>query len=256
MECSRRAGDLSPSAKTASENTGSALNGGWNEARSTRRSPQWNVAPESRWAPSPLATTGRLRAAVLQLVILLLAGPALAAPMVYIDFGGAGSSTSVGLGGTATANVYATDIPAGAVDPVVGGPGMFGFGFDITFNSVGLEASNLAFGSLFTATGFSSTVDDPGRAGLTSNRFFMTNGPSGDDIFLGSIDFEGLSGGVYGLTLGYFTGAGDNTLFDSTILDTAPGTFFTTGSITVIPEPGTATLLLVGMALMSGVRRR
>ena len=83
----------------------------------------------------------------------------------------------------------------------------------------------------------------------------MSNGPSGDDIFLGSIDFEGLAGGTYGLSLGYFTGAGDNTLFDGTFLDSDPGTFFTNASIEVVPEPGTATLLLVGVSLLAGARR-
>jgi hypothetical protein len=206
---------------------------------------------------STFTTTGRIGAAALQLVILLLAAPALAVPMLYVDFGGAGSSTTIGLGESATADIYATDIPAGSVDALAGGPGLFGFGFDITFNSVGLRTVGFpAFGPLFTSTGFDSTVNDVGRVGLTSNRFFMSDGPSGDDILLGSIDFDGLSGGVYGLTLGHFTGAGDNILFDGTILDTAPGTFFTTGSITVVPEPGTAGLLLMGMALMSGRRRR
>lgn len=193
--------------------------------------------------------------AMMGLLLLLWAMPAWSSPMLYVDFGGSGSSTTIGLGESTTANIYATQIPPGSIDPTVGGPGLFGFGFDITFDSVGLQASNLDFGPLFSSTGFSSTVDNPGLAGLTANRFFLSNGPSGDDIFLGSIDFEGLAGGTYGLSLGYFTGAGDNTLFDGTFLDSDPGTFFTNASIEVVPEPGTATLLLVGVSLLAGARR-
>ena len=191
-----------------------------------------------------------------QMVFWLFSAPAWSAPMLYVDFGGSGSSTTIGLGETTTADVFATQIPAGGIDPIAGGPGLFGFGFDLIFNSTGLDASNLDFGPLFTSTGFSSTLDVSGQAGLTSNRFFLSSGPSGDDIFLGSIDFEGLVGGTYVLTMGYFTGPGDNTLFDGTFLDSDPGTFFTNASIQVVPEPGTAMLLLMGMSLMVGARRR
>ena len=131
---------------------------------------------------------------------------------------------------------------------------MFGFGFGITFDSLGLSATNLTLGPLWQFTGFDDTVDTTGRAGLISNRFFMSSGPSGDDILLATIDFQGLAPGVHDLTLGYFTGAGDNVLFDFTALDGAPS-FFESGSISV-PDPRTSALFLLGLFVLSGYRRR
>jgi hypothetical protein len=132
---------------------------------------------------------------------------------------------------------------------------MFGFGFDLTFNDAGASASNLTLGPLWSGTGFDSSVNDPGRAGLTSNRFFLSSGPSGDDILLGTLDLEGLAPGTYDLTLGYFTGAGDNTLFDGTVLDSDPVSFFGTGTLSV-PEPGVSSLYLGGFLLLVAARRR
>ena len=88
---------------------------------------------------------------------------------------------------------------------------------------------------------------------MTANRFFMTDGPDGDDILLASIDFTGLAPGLSSLTVGYYTGPGDNTLFDNTVLDASPN-FFQSGSIQVVPEPQTALLLGLGLTLFANRR--
>ena len=132
---------------------------------------------------------------------------------------------------------------------------MFGMGFDLTFDAGGLGASNLVLGPLWTATGFDDSVTAAGRVGLTSNRFFLTDGPFGNDILLGTVDLQGLAPGSYDLSLGYFTGPGDNILFDGTVLDSDAGTFFSAGTV-VVPEPGTAGLFLGGFLLLLAARRR
>jgi hypothetical protein len=190
-----------------------------------------------------------VQSAVIGSVLLLSASQAFAVPLMHLDIGGSGASASIASGESITVSVFASDIPAGSDSN-----GMFGFGFDITFESLGLSASNLGLGPLWQFTGFDDTLDTAGRVGLTSNRFFLSSGPSGDDILLATIDFQGLAPGVYDLTLGYFTGVGDNVLFDSTTLDGA-ASFFGSGSISV-PEPRTSALFLLGLLVLSGCRRR
>jgi len=192
-----------------------------------------------------------IRAAALNLILLLVSTQALAVPLMHLDIEGSGANASIGLGESVTVSVLASGIPAGTDSN-----GMFGFGFDLVFDSLALASSNLALGPLWQLTGFDSSLDTAGRVGLTSNRFFLASGPSGDDILVGTVDFQALSAGVHDLTLGYFTGIGDNVLFDGTGLDTS-ATFFGAGSISVsVPEPSTAALFLMGVLMLSSSRRR
>lgn len=189
------------------------------------------------------------RAVVGAVLLLLVSAPAHAVPLMHLSVGGAGPDGNVRTGDSVTLSILASGIPAGS-----DGFGLFGFGFDIGFDATGLAASNLTLGPLWQLTGFDDSLDLPGLVGLTSNRFFQTSGPFGDDILLGTIDFQGLVRGSYDLTLGFFTGVGDNVLFDGTMIDADPG-FFGTGSITV-PEPVSSVLFLIGLLALSSSRRR
>ena len=156
-----------------------------------------------------------------------------ASPAMNLEIDGGGPNGVIVTGETVTVSLYGNDIPVGSG---VGGDGLFGFGFAITFNDSILDSSAALAGPLWVGTGFTTSHNDPGDVGITANRFFMSDGPDGDDILLASIDFTGLAPGLSSLTLGYYTGAGDNTLFDGTVLDNSPN-FFQSGSIEVIPEP-------------------
>ena len=188
---------------------------------------------------------------VLPLVFLclLIAERALALPLMYLDVGGLGPDGEVQQGESVTVSVFASDVPIGTDSK-----GLFSFGFGIAYDNSGLDATSLDLGALWQATGIDASRDDPGFAGLSSNRFFMSSGPHGDDILLGTIDFLGLSPGTYFLTLGHFTGSGDTVLFDGTSLDDS-AEFFSSGSVEVVPEPGTFVLISLGMAIL-GVRSR
>lgn len=180
---------------------------------------------------------------------LILAGRALALPLMYVDVAGFGPDGEVQQGESVTVSLFLSDVPLGTDSK-----GLFSFGFDIAYDETGLDATSLVLGALWQSTGIDSSHDDPGSVGLSSNRFFMSSGPHGDDIFLGSVDFLGLSTGTYNLALSYFTGSGDTVLFDGTSLDDSAG-FFSDGSIEVVPEPGTFLLVSLGMTIL-GVRSR
>ena len=182
--------------------------------------------------------------------LFMIASQASALPMMFMDVGGAGSSGEVEQGESVTVSLFLSDVPIGSDSK-----GLFSFGFDIAYDSAGLDATSHDFGPLWQSTGIDSSRNDPGDVGLSANRFFMSSGPYGDDILLGSIEFVGLSSGTYSLTLGYFTGTGDNVLFDGTSIDDGPE-FFTAGSLEVVPEPGTFVLVSMGMGLLGMHSRR
>jgi hypothetical protein len=177
-----------------------------------------------------------------------LAAPARAIPTLELSIGGGGSFGVVNVGDTITVDVLASGIPTGS-----DGNGLFGFGFSIEYSAIGLAASDPQPGPLWVLTGFEDSKNDPGDVGLTADRFFQESGPFGDDILLGSIVFEGLVDGIFMLDLTFYTGVGDNLLFDGTILD-AGSSFFPQGTIQVVPEPGTLGLVLVGLFLLRATR--
>ena len=194
-----------------------------------------------------------LRRVFLPLFIVLLlsvASQATALPMMFMDVGGTGSAGEVEQGESVTVSLYLSNVPIGTDSK-----GLFSFGFDIAYDTSGLDVDSLDFGALWQSTGIDSSRNDPGNAGLSANRFFMSSGPYGDDILLGSIEFVGLSAGTYALTLGHFTGTGDNVLFDGSTIDDGAG-FFTNGSLEVVPEPGTFVLVSMGMGLLGARARR
>ena len=190
-----------------------------------------------------------VQAVALNFILLLAVPQALAVPIMYLDIGGTGANASIGQGESVTVSILASGIPAGTDSN-----GMFGFGFDLAFDSLGLAPSNLALGPLWQFTGFDASLNTAGHVGLISNRFFLASGPSGDNILVGTVDFQGLAPGVHDLTLGYFTGIGDNILFDGAALDTT-ASFFGAGSISV-PEPSTWALFLMGFLVLSSSRHR
>ena len=189
------------------------------------------------------------RAVIGAVLLLLVSASAHAVPLMHLSVGGAGPDGNVQTGNSVTLSILASGIPAGS-----DGLGLFGFGFDIGFDATGLAASNLTLGPLWQATGIDDSLDLPGLVWKKRLDVSPTSGPFGDDILLGTIDFQGLVPGPYDLTLGFFTGEGDNVLFDGTVLDAAPG-FFGTGSITV-PEPVSSVLFLIGLLALSSSRRR
>jgi len=180
---------------------------------------------------------------------VLPAATASAAPIMNIEVAGGGPDGVIGLGDTVTVSLYGNDIPVGT-----DGNGLFGFGFSILFDDAVLSTAGPTAGPLWVGVGFSEFRNDPGDAGALANRFFAPSGPSGNDILLASLDFTGDAIGLSNLTVGYYTGPGDNILFDSTVLDSSLS-FFQSGSINVVPEPQTGLLLGMGLAFLA-VRRR
>jgi hypothetical protein len=188
--------------------------------------------------------------ALLALVAVVgMAGSAQALPVMHLDVGGMGANGTVAPGNVVTVSFLASEIPAG--------DGLFGFGFNVDFDATGLSAGIPQFGPDFLFTGFDCVSAGLGSVGATSNRFFQASGPVGDAILLATIEFSGLLPGVFDLSLAHLTGPGDNILFDFTVLDGSLE-FFQGGSITVasVPEPGTASLLGLGIALFSMRRGR
>ncbi len=181
---------------------------------------------------------------------ILLAMHSDAAATISIDIGGTGPNGTINLNETVTVSVYADAIPAGN-----DGNGLFGFGFSIVYDDTLLSSSSATSGPFWTGTGNSASFNNPDDVGMTANRLFMADGPSGNNILLASIDFTGDSIGSSIVAVIYYTGCpGDNFLFEATVLDTS-SSFFQSGSINVVPEPHTA--LLFGLGLMFlGVRQR
>lgn len=189
--------------------------------------------------------------ALLGLSALVAASAAHATPSMTIDIAGSGlNNGTINVGQTVTVSLYGNDIPVGT-----DGNGLFGFGFAIVFDDSVLNSSVATAGPLWTGTGFSASHNDPGDVGITANRMLIGSGPDGDDILFASIDFTGTAVGLSNLTLGYYIGAGDNILFDGTVLDTSL-TFFESGSIEVVPEPQTALLLGLGLTFLGSRRHR
>lgn len=175
-------------------------------------------------------------------VTLTLSSPAWAAPRVFLDYGGGGPTQTVSVGGIITATVLASDIPAGS-----DGKGLFNVGFVIDYDPVLLSAATPVLGPLWSGSIFATTKNLPGEVGFTSNRFGEASGPIGDDILLGTVEFTGLAPGTTVLSVSHFTGPGDNVLFDATVLDSSPSFFFGGTVEVLIPEPGTAALLSLGL---------
>jgi hypothetical protein len=181
---------------------------------------------------------------------LLASSTAHAAPIMTIDIGGTGSSANLGIGSTVTVSLYGDEIPVGT-----DGNGLFGFGFAISYDDTLLSSSAATAGALWVSAGYDEFRNDPGDVGMTANRYFMSSGPTGDDILFASIDFTGIAAGLSSLTVSYYNGAGENILFDMTELDGSPS-FFQSGSIEVVPEPQTALLLGMGLTFLGVQRRR
>ena len=198
----------------------------------------------------PSHATRRVSLPLFVLFLLLISTRAWSLPVMFMDVGGAGADGEVQQGESVTVDVLLSDVPIGTDSN-----GLFSFGFSITYDTSGLDATSHAFGALWQNTGIDSSRNDPGDVGLSANRFFMSSGPYGDDVLLGSIVFAGLDPGTYNLTLGYFTGTGDTVLFDGASIDDG-AVFFATGSVEVVPEPGTFVLVSMGMALLGVHSRR
>lgn len=139
--------------------------------------------------------------------------------------------------------------------PASGG-GLFGWGATVAFDDSVFSLVSVAFGAAWTGQLETSTA--PGSVGATANRAGESAGPSGDGIALATLVLAidpSAALGTYELTLGRYLAAGDNLLFDLTVLDTDAASFFQGGSVTLVPEPGSAGLALVGLLLLWVHRR-
>jgi len=176
-------------------------------------------------------------------VLLISSSPAFAAPHLTIDFSGLGTAGQAEVGDSVTLSIVANEIPVG-----MDSAGLFGFGFDLTFDDSIVSTSPASAGPLWDGTGFANSSATTSSVGLSANRFFEFDGPSGDEILLATIELTAMTVGVSTLNLTWFTGGpGDNALFDGTALD-GSSSFFVGGSLTVIPEPSTG--LLTGLGLL------
>jgi hypothetical protein len=198
------------------------------------------------------------RTFALAMLVMALAVPSAAAPMLVLDLGGQGPGATLSPGESLVVSVLADGIPPGG-----DGNGMFGFGFRLAFDPAGLSAGDPAIDALWS--GLSATSVMTGEVGATANRLGEAAGPSGDGILLARFDVAALAPGSFVLSLAPFTGPGDNVLFDGTVLD-GDAAFFGMASVVVrsepaasVPEPGAAVLFALGagaVALTTRLRAR
>lgn len=163
-------------------------------------------------------------------------------------------------GPLAVGDLFDVDIAISNVPEGEDGRGLFGIGFALAYSSTALAYEGGALDELWLSTGFSDRSDVPGSIGWTATRAFQRSGPSGESVALGRMTFRVLSGGLHSLSLAGLTGPGDNVLYDGTILD-GDSSFFSDGltldvSLVVVPEPGTAILLGLGLASLCAKGRR
>lgn len=137
--------------------------------------------------------------------------------------------------------------------------------FGISFYSVSVLAnSNLVvtFANGTPSIGFAELVSPSvtvGGGGTTISPFAASTvpigspGPISTTIQLGTISFLATSPGLFEVTP--FLAIGDG-LLDNMIIDKSTGSAFTSGFVSVIPEPSTALLMAIGLGGLSLVRPR
>jgi hypothetical protein len=172
---------------------------------------------------------------------VILAAGLVASASAAIDVSFVPASTEITtLGGTAAVDIYA-DIPEAEA--------IVGWGLDVLIDNTGIaDMTGVAIGPLFDAA--LQNPDGDGLAGLVP----MAGNVWGTDILLATVTFTGYSAGTTGTGLG--DTIGDNTEGFAIDPDLGGGfatAVYGTGSITVIPEP--MTLSLLGLALLA-IRRR
>lgn len=138
-------------------------------------------------------------------------------------------------GGTVQVDIVA-DIPAG--EPILG------WGIDLTVDTPAIASWSLVdIGADWFSVG---TADGDGLAGLA-----FASSVTGQSV-LATIEFTGVAPGTTGLTLGYTAGDGTEGLaLDPSGFATV---IFNTGTLEVLPEPATLTLLALGC--LGLIRRR
>jgi hypothetical protein len=192
----------------------------------------------------------------LALIAAALSIPAARAEaLLLLDVAGQGSSAVVAPDETFTVQVLAQDLPAGS-----DGNGLFGFGFEIGFAPGAFAAGTPSIEPVWT--GQQATSVSAASVGATANRSGETCGPFGTNCALGSgsvllasVELTALADGPFTLSLGHFTAAGDNVLFDLTVLD-LEASFFQGATVEVVPEPSVAILLGAPLLLVALRRRR
>lgn len=205
--------------------------------------------------PWKLGTISPTSLGVVLLVVFLFApGDAQATPMLGIAVNPAPPAV-LRLGDTLTVTITAEDIPA---------PGLFGFGFTLFFDSSTFTASVPMIDGSWT--GLTDVDVSPGSAGATANLAGSgaTMGPSGFGIQLATVVLTVVGPAsdpsmITLLSLGHFTGPGDNLLFDGAVLDGASSPGFLSATATaMVPEPGTyglGLLACLGLAFRASVVR-
>ena len=178
-------------------------------------------------------------------VVGLSGAPASAVPILTVQIAGQGTAASVSSGTPVLVTVIADDIPLGS-----DGNGLFGFGFTLTVGPGPVAIGSFALDPAWT--GLQSIAVASSSLSVTANRLGQPSGPAGNGIALAQFVLDGLTAGVYALTLGPLTGPGDNVLFDGTELDAQAGFFG--GGILTVPEPGVV-LLCAALALGAALPR-